>query len=207
MAKVSAELGTIEGKIESIRRRHAVTGGQADAAMALKKRSEYSTRLAEAASQRDILEGLREYVDNPENGYQIIPSHIGLTDKAANQLIANYNKAVQERNRLLLSASELSPQVQTLTAAVDGLQADIKTALTQAVHSADIRQQGIMAEYSKYQSRVANVPVQQRMLFMNDLKKDVLSKTANRPDGKKYEPYTKLHLIYIIIQPKPHVFC
>ena len=98
-----------------------------------------------------------------------------MTDGTATSLIASYNQAVQDRNRLLKAASEQAPQVQTLTSTIDELQSSIKTALLQARRSADINRQGIQSQYAKYQGRVSSAPVAERVLNQIGRQQDVKS--------------------------------
>ena len=175
MAKINSELGNTEEALEDFKRRNAVTNLNVDASQSVQMSSEYSSRLSQANSQIQMLDYLREYVTNPANKNQIIPSNVGLTDGASTQLIANYNQAVQNRNRLLKSASEQAPQVLTITATIDELQSSIQTALLQARKSADIARQGIQAEYAKYQGRVSAAPVQERVLTQIGRQQDVKS--------------------------------
>ena len=173
--KINAELGTTEGELESFKRRNAVTNISVDASQSVQMSSQFSTRLSEANSQIQMLDYLREFVNNPKNHNQIIPSNVGLTDAASTRLIADYNQAVQNRNRLLQAASEMAPQVQTLNATISDLQASIRTALLQARRSADIARQGIQSEYSKYQGRISSAPVQERVLTQIGRQQDVKS--------------------------------
>jgi capsular exopolysaccharide synthesis family protein len=175
MSKINAELGNTEEALEDFKRRNAVTNLNVDASQSVQMSSEYSSRLSQANSQIQMLDYLREYVNNPANKNQIIPSNVGLTDGASTQLIANYNQAVQNRNRLLKSASEQAPQVLTITATIDELQSSIQTALLQARKSADIARQGIQSEYAKYQGRVSAAPVQERVLTQIGRQQDVKS--------------------------------
>ena len=175
LEKIDAELGNTEGALESFKRRNSVTNLTADASQSLQMSSQYATKLSEANSQIQLLDYLREYVDRPSSRYQLIPSNVGLTDGASTALIASYNQAVQDRNRILKSASEQAPQVQTLTATLDELQASIRQALLQARRSADIQRQGIQSEYSKYQSRVSSTPLQERILTQIGRKQEVSS--------------------------------
>jgi capsular exopolysaccharide synthesis family protein len=175
MAKINAELGSTEGALEEFKRRNAVTNLDVDASQSVAMSSEYSGRLSQANSQIQMLDYLREFVNNPANKNQIIPSNVGLTDGASTQLIANYNQAVQDRNRMLKAASEQAPQVQTITATINELQSSIQTALLQARKSADIARQGIQSEYSKYQGRVSAAPIQERVLNQIGRQQDVKS--------------------------------
>ena len=174
MARINKELGSTEGQIERIKQQSGMTS-LSDASQSVQMSNEFSARLSDANAQIQMLDYLREHVNNPKNKYHIIPSNVGLTDGASTQLIASYNQAVQDRNRLLTAASEQAPQVQTLTETIDGLEASIKTALLQARRSADINRQGIATEYGKYQGRISSAPVQERVLNQIGREQDVKS--------------------------------
>lgn len=164
LEKISAELGVTETELEKYKKRNNLTQMKLDATETLAQTSQYSTKLSEAQSQIQMLDFLREYVDNPANRYQIIPSNVGLTDVSSTALINKYNQSVLDRNRMLRTVSEISPQVQTLTSALDDLENSIRTALSQARHQAKIQLQGIERQYSLYTNKVANAPEQERVL-------------------------------------------
>lgn len=175
LEKIDSELGTTEGQLEDYKKRHNLTNLKLDATETLAQASQYSTKLSEAKSQIQLLDYLREYVDNPANKYQIIPSNVGLADGASTALINRYNQSVLDRNRMLRTASEIAPQVMTLTSTLDELQRSIRVALLQARRSADIQRQGIESQYHLYQSRVANTPEQERILTQIGRQQEVKS--------------------------------
>ena len=174
MAKINQELGSAESAIQKFKQQNSVTS-MADASQSVQMSNEFSARLSEANSQVQMLDYMREFVSNPNNKYQIIPSNVGVTDGASTSLINNYNKVVQDRNRLLKSASENAPQVRSLTATIDELQQSIQTALLQARRSADINRQGIQSQFSKFQGRVSAAPIQERVLNQVGRQQDVKS--------------------------------
>ena len=173
--RINSELGSTESQLESFKRQNAVTDVSIDASQSVQMSGQFSAQLSQADAQLQILDNLREYVNNPKNKYQLIPSNVGMTDGTATSLIASYNQAVQDRNRLLKAASEQAPQVQTLTSTIDELQSSIKTALLQARRSADINRQGIQSQYAKYQGRVSSAPVAERVLNQIGRQQDVKS--------------------------------
>ena len=175
MTKLDEELGKTEGDIQKFKQENAMTTVNVDAAQSVQMSNEFSARLSEANSQVQMLDYMREYVNNPKNKYQIIPSNVGVTDGASTSLINSYNQAVQDRNRLLKAASEEAPQVKTLTSTIEELQASIQTALMQARRSADIKRQGIESQFSKFQSRVSAAPLQERVLSEVGRQQDVKS--------------------------------
>jgi capsular exopolysaccharide synthesis family protein len=174
MTKINEELGSTESEIQKFKQQNAVTS-LSDASQAVQMSNEFSARLSEANSQVQMLDYLREYVNNPRNQYQIIPSNVGLSDGASTRLINDYNQAVQDRNRLLKAASEEAPQVKTLTATIEELQSSIRTALIQARSSADIKRQGIQNQYAMFQGRISAAPLQERVLNQVGRQQDVKS--------------------------------
>ena len=162
--KINAELGLTEGELENYKKRYNVTQLELDATQNLTQASLLSSKLTDAQTQIELLDYLREFIDNPDNKYQIIPSNVGLQDQSSTVLINQYNQDVLARNKQLRSASEIAPQVQTLTATLDELQRSIRVALLQARRSADIQRKGIENEYAKYRNRVDNTPEQERIL-------------------------------------------
>ena len=164
LEKIDAELGSTEEALESYKKRNTVTKLEMDAGQSLTQSTQYETKLAELTSQIQLMDYLREFVDNPANQYKIIPSNVGMTDRASTSLIESYNTAVQERNRYLKTASVQAPQVVALTSTLDDLQSSIRTALLQARRSADIQRQGLQRQLAKYQGRISSTPEQERVL-------------------------------------------
>ena len=164
LEKIDAELGTTEDALENYKKRNTVTQLQMDATQTLTQSTMYETKLAEVTSQIQLMDYLREFVDNHSNQYKIIPSNVGMTDHASTALITSYNTAVQERNRYLKTASAQAPQVVQLTSTLDDLQSSIRTALLQARRSADIQRQSLQRQLAKYQGRIGSTPEQERVL-------------------------------------------
>ena len=164
LEKIDAELGSTESALENYKKRNTVTQLTMDASQSLAQSSQYETKLSEVNSQIQLMDYLREFVDNAANQYKIIPSNIGMNDHASTSLITTYNAAVQERNRYLKTASLQAPQVVALTSTLDDLQSSIRTALLQARRSADIQRQTLQRQLAKYQGRIGNTPEQERVL-------------------------------------------
>ena len=175
LEKIDAELGSTEGALESYKKRNSVTQLQMDATQSLTQSTQYETKLTEVNSQIQLMDYLREFVDNPSNQYKIIPSNVGMSDNASTSLIVSYNQAVQERNRYLKTASQQAPQVVALTSTLDDLQSSIRTALLQARRSADIQRQNLQRQLSKYQNRIGSTPEQERVLTQIGRQQEVKS--------------------------------
>ena len=175
LEKIDAELGSTEDKLENYKKRNAVTQLDMDASRSLAQSTQYETKITEVNSQIQLMDYLREFVDNPANQYKIIPSNVGMTDQASTALITSYNQAVQERNRYLKTNSLQAPQVVALTSTLDDLQASIRTALLQARRTADIQRQSLQRQLAKYEGRIGSTPEQERVLTQIGRQQEVKS--------------------------------
>ena len=175
LEKINAELGATESELETYKRNNNLVQIRLDANQTMTQANQYYGQLMQANTQLQILDELRRHIDNPGNRYQIIPSNVGLSDAASSSLIAQYNKTVLDRNRLLASASENSPLVQAQTSVLDQLEQSIQEALRQARRTADIQRQSIEKQYQEFQSKIASTPEQERILTQIGRQQEVKS--------------------------------
>ncbi len=175
LEKINAELGSTEGQLESYKKRNNMVELKMNASQAVSGANEYSQKLVEANTQVALLNSISDYMNQPANKYQTLPSNVGLTDQSATQLINKYNDIVLERNRLLRSASESSPTVTPLTAQLEDLTASIRRAVAQAKQGLNIQRNSVAGQYDKYQGQVGSTPEQERILNQIGRQQDVKS--------------------------------
>lgn len=175
LEKINAELGSTEGSLEEYKKRNNMVELKMNAAQAVQNQDVYSQKLAEANTQMALLNSISEYLNDPSNKYQTLPSNVGLSDASATSLIDKYNDIVITRNRLLRSASESSPTVTPLTAQLDDLTSSIKRAMIQARKSMEIERNNIANMYGRYASQTNATPEQERILTQIGRQQDVKS--------------------------------
>lgn len=175
LQKIDSELGSTDGAIEQYKRSNSVVDLTANAAQSLTNSNSYEKDLASANTQLALLNSLSEILNQPGNKYQLLPSNVGLTDGASVALITEYNKAVLERNRLLRTASEMSPNVQAYTAQLDELLASLKSALAQARHNSEIQRDAVAHQVAKYTGQISQTPEQERVLTQIGRQQEVKS--------------------------------
>lgn len=185
LAKVDAELGLKDEDWESFKKQNGVTDLKVDAEEVVKKKSEYEAQLVGIGIQKQLLDYLKEYVDDPDNSYEIIPVNMGVfarssvsasvnstvdvspssvsTGDAVN-VISRHNALVTERNMLLKSSTEKSPQVMQLTDMIDELHPIMQKALARDIKALQLRSDGLEKEYGRYMGRVGSAPQQERIL-------------------------------------------
>lgn len=178
IALLGDKLGSIDSNIVDVKRQAGLTS-LTDAAFSVRGSNSFSSQLIEAGTQIMMIDALNEYVENPANLYELIPSNIGVDDRTTVQLINQYNKMIQKRNHLLKSASEESVQVKQLTASIDEMRSAVATAIQHARSSADINRAGVKSQYAKHKSRVSSAPTAEHALqeaYREIRKRDLLYK-------------------------------
>ena len=175
LEKINAELGSTEGSLEAYKKRNNMVELKLNAAQAVQNQDLYSQKLADANTQVALLNSIRDYMDEPVNKYQTLPSNVGLTDPSATALITRYNDLVLQRNRMLRSASETSPTVVPLTAQLDELSSSIRRAVSQAQKNVELERNSVAQQYGRYAGQINATPEQERILTQIGRQQDVKS--------------------------------
>lgn len=164
LAKMEAELDSADTRWTASKKRFQVTEAKVDAEEVMGKKSAYESQLVNFGVQLQLLDYLREYVNNPANFYELIPVNAGVYSGDAVSMITRHNQLVNDRNLLLKSITEHSAQVKLTTQLIDELHPVILTAFIRDRESLLMRKQAAEREYNKYMSRVGSAPEQERVL-------------------------------------------
>lgn len=159
---VGKELNQTEGDVQNFKVRSGLVNLVSDAEQALKETSDYEKKRVEVNTQLNLVQMLSDYVFDPSNNLEALPTNIGLTDAALTQMITTYNAQVLERDRLLRTATESNPAVMSITAIAEGLLDNIKTAIVNLKNGLTISKNNIEREVAKYTGRISSAPVQER---------------------------------------------
>ena len=181
LAKIDAELGSSDAAWENSKKNFQITEPSVDAQEVMTKKSVYETELVAIGTELQLHDYLSEFVNDPANLFEIIPAGISAgastaagSDAGASassngsagtaSLLAQHNSLVNQRNNLLKSVSELSPQLQRVTQSIRELHPVIQTALKRDRQSIVMRQNTLQREYGKYMGRVGSAPKMERVL-------------------------------------------
>lgn len=165
LAKISGELTKTEEDIQHFKQKNGMVELQMSGSSSFAKQSTAETQLAEMEVQIELFNNIADEANKAtKNLSHIIPSNIGLNDGQTSTLIEKYNTLVLERNRLLRSASESSPVVEPLTEQIRTLNKNIRTSITTARKNLEIQRNGILEQFDKFNTEVAEAPQQERKL-------------------------------------------
>ncbi|MCM4172534.1 tyrosine protein kinase [Arenibacter sp. TNZ] len=119
--------------------------------------------LQNTALQLDIASSMKDLVENQE-GYEILPSNVGLSDPTIANTTNRYNELVAERNRLLKSSNEKNPVIVNLDQQLQGLKRSMQSSLGSMTNNLGLQVNSLSSQLSKVNSRLYAAPKNQRAL-------------------------------------------
>ena len=157
---ISKELGSTEKDLESFKRGAGITDLTSDAQIALTGSAEYEKKRVENQTQINLLQDLQKYMQN--EGYEVLPSNIGLQDVNLAAAINRYNEVLVERKRLLRTSTENNPTIINLDTSISAMKENVQVSLDRVLRGLFITKADLDREASRYSRRISEAPGQER---------------------------------------------
>ena len=164
ISAIREELDATESNLESYKKKNELINLTNDASNALNKLTEYQKEQVELETQLNLVTALLDYVDDPRNAFNVVPSNLGLKDADMSNLLNKYNDYVLQRNRLLKSSSPENPYVKRLTAQLEEMWPTIRLSLKSVRENILTQKRSAEDQYNLFSRRVGEVPTQERSL-------------------------------------------
>lgn len=157
---ISKELGSTEKDLESFKRGAGITDLTSDAQIALTGSAEYEKKRVENQTQINLLQDLQKYMQN--EGYEVLPSNIGLQDVNLAAAINRYNEVLVERKRLLRTSTENNPTIINLDTSISAMKENVQVSLDRVLRGLFITKADLDREANRYSRRISEAPGQER---------------------------------------------
>ena len=157
---ISKELGSTEKDLESFKRGAGITDLTSDAQIALTGSAEYEKKRVENQTQINLLQDLQKYMQN--EGYEVLPSNIGLQDVNLAAAINRYNDVLVERKRLLRTSTENNPTIINLDTSIHAMKENVQVSLDRVLRGLFITKADLDREANRYSRRISEAPGQER---------------------------------------------
>ena len=157
---ISKELGSTEKDLESFKRGAGITDLTSDAQIALTGSAEYEKKRVENQTQINLLQDLQKYMQN--EGYEVLPSNIGLQDVNLAAAINRYNDVLVERKRLLRTSTENNPTIINLDTSISAMKENVQVSLDRVLRGLFITKADLDREANRYSRRISEAPGQER---------------------------------------------
>lgn len=172
ISKCSAELDGTESQLASYKQQAGLVSGAGDAEIALSQKANYDAQRAQTSTQASLVQSLEDYINNPANKDEAIPTNI-VADEGLSATLNQYNNLVMERKRLLQTSTENNPVVQRLNEQIGALNSSVRTNIGSIKRSLNIQKNDLSAQAGAYQSRISSAPVQEKAIVTIDRKQKI----------------------------------
>ena len=162
IAIINRELGTTESQLADFKQKSGLTDLTTDAQLALQENSKYEQLRIENQTQIRLVEFLRDYINNPANADEVIPSNVGLQDQNLSTVIDHYNTLIIERKRLLRTSSENNPAVINMKTGIEAMRHSVQTTVASVLEGLRITKGNLDRQASKFEGRISNAPQQEK---------------------------------------------
>ena len=120
-------------------------------------------QLQDVSIQLDIASSMKDIIDNDE-GYDLLPSNIGLEDRSIATTTQRYNELALERGRLLESSNDKNPIIVNLDQQLDDLKRNMRSSLNGMTNNLGLQVNDLSSRLSKINSRIYSAPKNERAL-------------------------------------------
>ena len=154
---INFELDSVEIDKETFKEQRELTDIQAESELFLENASDYKKKRQEVMTQVQLASAMLNYLQEGTNS-DLLPANLGLEGDGVNQQVADYNKLVLERNRILESSTLKNPVIVSLDQQIDQMRSVVKKSLQRLKANVDISLKELNNEAKVIQSRISSVP-------------------------------------------------
>lgn len=159
---INAELGAAENQLATFKQQAGLTDLSSDAQLALQESSKYEQLRVENATQIQLVEFLKAYINQEENANEVLPTNVGLKDQNLSTVIEQYNTMIIERKRLLRTSSESNPAIINMNTGIEAMRRSVQTTVESALKGLYITKADIDKQTSKFEARINKAPQQEK---------------------------------------------
>lgn len=159
---INAELGAAENQLATFKQQAGLTDLSSDAQLALQESSKYEQLRVENATQIQLVEFLKTYINQEENANEVLPANVGLKDQNLSTVIEQYNTMIIERKRLLRTSSESNPAIINMNTGIEAMRRSVQTTVESVLKGLYIAKADIDKQTSKFEARINKAPQQEK---------------------------------------------
>jgi capsular exopolysaccharide synthesis family protein len=155
---IEKELGLVDQDISSYKSSNMITNIKDASYLFLTESSRIDQQLAELQNQLSVAKFIKEYLINPSNNNNLIPSNSGINDSPLEKQISEYNSLMLKKGRLLENSSQTSPSVVEMTKTLATMKQSIIRSVDNLAVVYELQIAGIRDKESQINQKISNVP-------------------------------------------------
>ncbi|MCC8072244.1 MAG: polysaccharide biosynthesis tyrosine autokinase [Bacteroidales bacterium] len=162
---IENELGNVDQDISSFKSQHLLPDVATAAKMAMEQANDAELSVQALNTQIYMARYILGNLSNENNKYQLLPTNSGISNEALAAQIAEFNKALLDRNSLVSHSSTKNPLVQEMDRALDGMRVALTNSINNEIVALEERVRSKRQMGSKATSQIASNPQQTNYLL------------------------------------------
>lgn len=163
ISAIYGNLSTVDQDAEEFKSGRGLTDIASQTNLNLNMGAANQQELQNASVQLEIASSMKDFVDS-QDGFEPLPSNIGLADASIASTTARYNELALQRKRLLESSNEKNPIIINLDQQLSSLKRNMRSSLSSMTDNLGIRVNDLSSRLSKINSRIYSAPKNERTL-------------------------------------------
>jgi capsular exopolysaccharide synthesis family protein len=163
IADISTDLSSVDQSAQDFKTDEGVTDIAAEASVNLNVGVANQQELATARNQLNMAASMQDLVEN-QDGYEVLPTNIGLNDPTIAGTTNRYNQLVLERQRLLKSSNEKNPVIVNLDQEIAGLKQSMQQSLNSSVNTLGMTVNALSGQQARFNQKLYSSPAKERAL-------------------------------------------
>ena len=194
LATIAEDLGAVESDYKKYQSDNIVVDLSLQSQAAIGSDRQYQEQLTEVKLQLQVLDMISGYIGGSGQGsYDVIPANIGISDAGLNNIIADYNSLVAERNRMISNSSETNPRVVSLNSQLADMRKSIEVTVANLVRVYTIKRKDLDRTISLGKNQMTNIPQQQFELQQLNRKLEVIEPLYQLLQQKREEAQIQMY--------------
>ena len=161
--EISGDLSSVDQSAQEFKSGRGITNVESQSNANISISAQSQQELQNASMQLNIANSMKDIVDN-QNGFEILPSNVGISDVTIANTTATYNQLVSERNRLLRSSNEKNPIIVSLDEQLNGLKKSLQASLNSTTNNLNMQVNNLSSRLSQVNARIYAAPGNERAL-------------------------------------------
>jgi len=154
---ITSELDSVEGGIADFKRDNSFMDVNSGAAQYISKSTEAEKQIFELETEKLVILSVQELI-NEDDGYNLLPTNLGISDAGISSVITSYNELILERNALLRTSTPQNPVVAGISAELDALKENLKSNIVNALSTLNLQLKGLNQKDAIAQNRFSSFP-------------------------------------------------
>jgi len=163
IAEIYSNLSNVDQTAQDFKTDRGLTDIASQASLNLTVGAENQQELQQVSTQYSIAASMQDYVES-QDGYEVLPSNIGLADASIAATTAKWNQLVSQRERLLESSNEKNPIIVNLDQELNGLKRSLQSSLNSMTNTLNLQVNNLSSQLSRLNSKIYSAPKNERAL-------------------------------------------